>query len=424
MQIVHTDKKDFTLSNLREMIADGDIIPDPDYQRNYVFDDNKASRLIESILIGIPIPTVYLSQEEDDSYTVIDGQQRITSIRRYLDNEFALRGLEELRELNSKKYKDLPREIQRQLKSSTLNCIVILKDSNELKYEIFARLNIGSVKLKPQELRNCIYRGPLNTMIEEVAESNKLLPGLFLMENVRKEYQERILRFFALRNYLEYKSSLAKTMNAFMEKNRNLPEDEIERLKKEFNGTIDIVKQVLGVEAFCAYDREQGKMLIKKFSGSVYDSIVVAFSRFSKHELMAHSNEIREAIFKLKKEDDEYQSNTYAATGSRKRVIGRIEQVVRVINGIIEPSTVTERRCFSHEIKQMLYKDGMTCSYCGNTILSIDDAEVDHIVPFSEGGATDISNAQLLHRHCNRTKNNAMEDEDWEGDDESSITVP
>ena len=67
MQIVHTDKKDFTLSNLREMIADGDIIPDPDYQRSYVFDDNKASRLIESILIGIPIPTVYLSQEEDDS---------------------------------------------------------------------------------------------------------------------------------------------------------------------------------------------------------------------------------------------------------------------------------------------------------------------------------------------------------------------
>ena len=66
MQIVHTDKKDFTLSNLRKMIADGNIIPDPDYQRSYVFDDGKASRLIESILIGIPIPTVYLSQEEDE----------------------------------------------------------------------------------------------------------------------------------------------------------------------------------------------------------------------------------------------------------------------------------------------------------------------------------------------------------------------
>ena len=424
MQIVHTDKKDFTLSNLREMIADGDIVPDPDYQRSYVFDDTKASRLIESVLIGIPIPTVYLSQEEDDTYTVIDGQQRITSIRRYLDNEFALRGLEELQELNFKRYKELPREIQRQLKSATLNCIVILKDSNELKYEIFARLNIGSVKLKPQELRNCIYRGPLNTMIEEVAEGKRLLPSLFLVENVRKEYQERILRFFALRDYLGYKSSLAKTMNAFMEKNRNLPAEEIERLKKEFNGTIDIVKQVLGVEAFCAYDREQGKMLTKKFSGSIYDSIVVAFSRFSKHDLMAHSNQIREAIFKLKKEDDEYQANTYAATGSRKRVIGRIEQVVRVINGIIKPFTETASRCFSHEIKQKLYKEGMTCSYCGNIILSIDDAEVDHIIPFSEGGATDISNAQLLHRHCNRVKNNTMDDEDWEGGEEGQITVP
>ena len=66
----------------------------------------------------------------------------------------------------------------------------------------------------------------------------------------------------------------------------------------------------------------------------------------------------------------------------------------------------------------------LTCSYCGNIILSIDDAEVDHIIPFSEGGATDISNAQLLHRHCNRVKNNTMDDEDWEGGEEGQITVP
>lgn len=78
---------------------------------------------------------------------------------RYLNNDFALKGLEELLELNGKKFKDLDRVYQRTLKSSSLNSTILTKESQELKYEIFARLNQGSLKLKPQELRNCIYRG-------------------------------------------------------------------------------------------------------------------------------------------------------------------------------------------------------------------------------------------------------------------------
>ncbi|WP_129721419.1 HNH endonuclease family protein [Xylanivirga thermophila] len=414
---VFTEQKDFTLSQLREMVADGDLITNPDYQRDYVYNDKQASKLIESILIGIPIPTIYLSEEDEGIYSVIDGQQRITSFVNFLDNKFKLSGLKELIDLNGKYFKNLEKEIQRKLKSSTLKAICILKESNHLKYEIFARLNQGSVSLKPQELRNCIYRGRFNSMLEEIADYNNQLPLLFHDSNKRKTYQERILRFFALRNFTEYGSSMLQTMNKYMEIHQNDSPEEINKQKTLFNGTIDIVKQVLGDNAFDAYDREKG-IMSNKFSGSVYDSIVIPFSFFSKHELMIHANEIRVSIDELKISNEEYQECTYAATGSKRRVTGRIMIVYNLLKKITGSMGNDEGdRVFSASIKKELWKSGYICSYCGNEILNIDDAEVDHIVPYSQGGMTEISNAQLLHRHCNRAKSDSIES-DWEEDED------
>lgn len=117
---VFTDKKDLTLSQIKEMFDDGDIIPQPDYQRDYVMDEKTASRLIESVLMNIPIPTVYLCEESDGRLSIIDGQQRMTSFVKFLKNEFSLRGLEELNDLNGKKYADLEKALQRTLKSYLL----------------------------------------------------------------------------------------------------------------------------------------------------------------------------------------------------------------------------------------------------------------------------------------------------------------
>lgn len=124
---IYTDSKDFTLSNLREMVSEGDIVTNPEYQRDYVYDNKRASKLIESILMGIPIPTIYLCQEEDETLSVIDGQQRITSFVYYLENKFALTGLTELSELNGQRYKELDKPVQKRLKAASLRSIVILK---------------------------------------------------------------------------------------------------------------------------------------------------------------------------------------------------------------------------------------------------------------------------------------------------------
>lgn len=411
---VFTEKKDFPLSTIKEMFDDGDIIPQPDYQRDYVMDQKQASKLIESVLMGIPVPTVYLCEELDGTHSIIDGQQRMTSFVKFLKNEFSLKGLEELSELNGKCFSDLDKNMQRNIKTSTLNSIILTKESQELKYEIFARLNQGSIRLTPQELRNCIYRGTFNNMLEDIAKNNKTLQTLFIENNTRKKYQEYILRFFALRNFNDYSSSMLKTMNLYMVDHQNDNEKNIEDARRLFNSKIDIIKQVFGNLAFCAYDRTKGQFM-NKFSGSVYDSIIIACSMFDNHILMSHADMIRRQVEELKKNNLNYQDYTYAATGSKDRVVGRIMLIYNTISEIVgKGNTANSQRNFDYDIKEKLFNEGYICSYCGNEILKIEDAEVDHIIPYSRGGNTTEDNAQLLHRHCNRTKNNSIDFENNE----------
>lgn len=135
--IVHTRPMNLTLQELKNSVDANDIKTDPDYQRKYVYDDKRASCLIESILIGIPIPVIYLAEEDEEEYSVIDGQQRITSFVRYLKNEFALVELKKLCNLNGLYFKQLDKSLQRRLNCQTLSTVCIEKDSENLKYEIF-----------------------------------------------------------------------------------------------------------------------------------------------------------------------------------------------------------------------------------------------------------------------------------------------
>ena len=195
-------------------------------------------------------------------------------------------------------------------------------------------------------------------------------------------------------------------------------ENSIKRGKALFNKTIDIIKQILGDTVFLVVDRENGRV-IGKFSGSVYDSIIIPFSFFNNHDLMAHADEIRKSIEDLKLNNDQYREDTYVATGSRKRVLGRIITVYNLLTKITGSyGSDDSSRAFSDSVKKELFHLGYICSWCNNEIIDIDDAEVDYIVPFSQEGKTDISSAQLLHRHCNREKSDAMDDEDHENEED------
>ena len=400
---VHTHTMDISLEELKNDVDANDVITDPDYQRKYIYDEKRASCLIESILIGIPIPVIYLAEEEDSVRSVIDGQQRINSFVRYLKNEYALTGLKRLPALNGLYFRQLDKGIQRSLKRKTLSTVCIEKDSQGLKYEIFSRLNLGAVKLRDQEVRNCIYRGRFNDMLKEIANTNAYLPDLFHDRNDRYSYEERILRFFALRP-MELKGTFKLMMNSFMEVHANDDEEVLKKYKNQYNSLIELIKVVLGEGAFFS-DSDQRK----KFNGAVYDSIMIPFSLFPKKEIMKHADEIRLAIQKLKSENKDYQEWVFAGTNAAKRIRSRVNAVMDILNKIINNDSVaaeSQKRLFAPAVKEKLFYPGYICKHCGNQILSIDDCEVDHIIPFDLGGPTELENAQLLHKWCNRSKGN------------------
>ena len=143
----------------------------PEFQRKYVWSKAQASRLIESLIIQCPIPVIYLSQERDERLSVIDGNQRLQSIRRFLNNEFPLIGLTAYPELEGLTYEELDVRFQRHIMNRTLRCIVIMKETHpQVKFDVFERLNTGAVELSAQELRHGIYHGPFIEWVTDAAK--------------------------------------------------------------------------------------------------------------------------------------------------------------------------------------------------------------------------------------------------------------
>ena len=179
---VKTEKSDVPVDTIFSWVSRGKINPQPDFQRYYVWNQVKASRLIESLLLDIPIPVVYVAEEPNKSLSVVDGQQRITSISSYLGGkfpdgkDFALSGLQVLTELNGQRFKQLSSDLQEAILSAFIRLIVINQDSDrDVKFEVFERLNLGAVKLNDQELRNSMYRGKYNELLRELSWNPHML---------------------------------------------------------------------------------------------------------------------------------------------------------------------------------------------------------------------------------------------------------
>jgi hypothetical protein len=216
---IFTDLADPQIDALHGKFKRGKLVVQPDFQRQFVWDQVKASKLIESALLGIPIPIVYLSEEPDNKEYVIDGQQRLTSFFSFIDGhfpsagDFHLKGLTVFAELNGKRYNELPEALQDQIRYFSLRTITFKRESDpSIKFEVFERLNTGSVSLNDQELRNCIYRGDYNRLLRELSEDPDFMHLLGLtkpdkrMKKARPDgsghprYGDRAARFVSIGN--------------------------------------------------------------------------------------------------------------------------------------------------------------------------------------------------------------------------------
>lgn len=414
------DKQDPTVSALHDKFTRKKLILQPDYQRKFVMKAPVASRLIESMLLGIPLPVVYFAEEEDGSLSVIDGQQRLTSIISFIqgkflydDKPFKLSGLNVLTDLNKKTWNDLT-DVQREtILDTSIRSIVIKKDSSDdIKFEIFERLNTGSTPLNEDEIRNTIYRGKYMDLLKEL-EKNEKFDKIVNKPNFKNRmiYKGMILRFFAFyeRSYLNYKPSMKMFCNKHLKTFRNMSDEKIEEYRVVFKETIDKVYTIFGTNAFRRLTKIEGKNDFEwtktRINLALYDIQMYEFTRYKKEDLIRHQDEIRDRMYDLMVGDLDFISSIEKETSNKDAVDSRFKKWGNVLAEIMSGDP-NNPRCFSDEVKTELWKKSDTCKLCGQRILNYDDAHVDHIKPYSDGGLTVIENAQLAHRYCNQHKSN------------------
>ena len=278
--------------SFRELISmyEEDELVKPELQRKYVWDKVEASRFIESILLGLPVPSVFLAQSGSQKL-IVDGYQRIMTVYDYMRGIFStdkkVFRLSNSEKINArwrnKAFSELSTDDQRKIKSTTIHAIIFEQKKPENDgtslYQVFERINTSGRTLTPQEIRNCVYQGSFNTMLFEINE-NKTWRELFGTEEAdsRMRDLEYILRFFTMKtgDILDTESkqiSLKKALNDFMKTHKEDSPADIQRFKDEFDTTVQLVYDHIGKDAFRNYTR--GKFS-KKFHPAIFDAIMVA----------------------------------------------------------------------------------------------------------------------------------------------------
>jgi len=275
---------DYDVEGLVKRLNRGDILIPP-FQRDYVWNISEASRLVESILLGLPIPGVFLARDsETNQLLVIDGQQRLKSLQFYYNGffnpkpdsrtkrTFKLKKVQE--RFEGLEYSELPASDRRTLDDAAIHATIIKQetpsDDNTSIYHVFERLNTGGRKLVPQEIRVAIYMGPLNDMISRLNDG-PVWRKVYGKKNTRLKDQELILRFFAMYYGIEsYEKPIKEFLNKFNKKHRNLSNDQQEVWTSLFERTIQFVADNGGKTLF----QPEGV-----FNTNTFESVMVGIAR-------------------------------------------------------------------------------------------------------------------------------------------------
>jgi len=413
---VKTDKRDLPVETLFNWVTRNKVNPQPEFQRFFVWNNVKASRLIESLLLDIPIPVVYVAEEADKTYSVVDGQQRITSICSYISGkfpdgrDFTLSNLLVLTELKGKLFRQLSPEQQEAILNATIRLIIIEHDSDpDVKFEVFERLNLGAEKLNDQELRNSVYRGRYNELLRDLTQNPYMLKIMGARQpHIRMLDRQLILRFFAMwRNtHLRYKGPIKQFLNREMDSHRNPSDKELAEMRAVFEKSIEMAYHVFGTNAFRRYrvgrDGERGgSWETRKLNVALWDTLLYTFSFYDKSQIIPIADAVREEFLDMMTNDETFNEYITSTTDKPDRIQYRAETWRRRLDALVSNK---EPRTFSLSLKENLYEADPTCKICGQRIHDIDDAEVDHIKHYWRGGKTIPDNARLTHRHCNRVR--------------------
>ncbi|NET27695.1 DUF262 domain-containing protein [Okeania sp. SIO1I7] len=224
----------------------------PDYQREMIWEEKRQSKFIESVLLGLPIPPIFVAdiyERENDlgRLEIVDGTQRIRALSIFSNNELTLEGLKKLEKLNNFTFADLPLARQRRFNRTTIRMIQLTeKADEEVRRDMFERINTGSIVLNDMEKRRGIQRGPFLNFIDQLSENTKFRKLCPFSEALvkRREPQEFVLRFFAyLNNYQNFGEQVNLFLNDYLEKNNKDGNFDRDKMEGEFESMLDFVEK-------------------------------------------------------------------------------------------------------------------------------------------------------------------------------------
>ncbi|MEQ8998024.1 MAG: DUF262 domain-containing protein [Coleofasciculus sp. B1-GNL1-01] len=338
---VRTEALDFSFGEIVNLHSDGELIIQPEYQRLFRWSDEQRSRLIESIILELPIPQIFVIERENAVFELIDGLQRVSSVIQFINPDvlnlepLTLQGCDLVKELNEKKFEDLSLRLRLTIKRSSVRTVVIKRQSKSmLRYAMFKRLNTGGEILDPQEIRNCSARMVgedgirFYSFIQEKASHSAFTNCIETLAQVEKEKkgdEELVLRFLATKNARNlFKGSVQDWLDNYMEK---ILLDQIyfdyKKEDDDFNKLFNFLSNTLGEGAFVKY---RGDKPIGGLAPAYYEAITVGTLNALDQIRNIPSELVKQKIIDTV-QTEEFRNNTGSGANKLFKLEGRIKVI-------------------------------------------------------------------------------------------------
>lgn len=310
-------------------------------RKDDLWDVVKQSRLIESILIRFPLPAFFFDATDDNRWLIVDGLQRLSSIRNFCVNKsLKLTGLEFLTHLEGLGWEDLPLDLQRLIEESQAVIYKIMPGTpTDVKFNIFRRINTGGLMLEPQEIRHALFQGTPAKFIADLAQSPAFIKAtdgkISSHRMLDRDFANRFLAFY-LFSYEEYQPDLDTFMSKAMATLNHLNEEQLNKIKSDFEKAMIIAFSVFGKEAFRKVYHQYNRL--PPINKALFDVLSSHFAKLGDRDqrlLLERDNEFKSGLYNRLEMDGNFFSSLTSSTGDRKKVLYRHNTVLQIINQTI-----------------------------------------------------------------------------------------
>jgi len=315
----------------------------PDFQRqDDLWDAGKQSRLIESLLIKFPLPAFYFDGTDNNKWLVVDGLQRLSAIRNFvIDKSLKLTGLEFLKKLEGATFDGLPRNLQRLIEETQVTAYIINPGTpDEVKFNIFKRVNTGGLVMEPQEIRHAMNQGIPAIYVKELAQKKEFIDATQGAVNpsrmMDREFVTRFISFY-LNDYKTYIPDLDTFMNTSMSNIKKLTDSERETMKNDFQSSMKLAKDIFGIWAFRKSDKYPVKR--KPINKALFEVWSVSLAKLNEEQrklLEKRKETLFNKSIELVKQDGIFFNSITTSTGNKSSVAYRFSSIEKIIQETLE----------------------------------------------------------------------------------------